>query len=41
MKKIKKEVIRFSAAVSSKVRNVRHKLSENTGEGYIDTAIFS
>lgn len=39
MKKIKKEVIRFSTAVSSKVLKVRHKLSENTGEGYVDTAI--
>lgn len=39
MKNIKNQAIRFHNAVTTKALQVRQKLSENTGEGYVDTAV--
>lgn len=39
MKKIRNQVIKFRAAVAVKVLQAKYKLAENTGEGYVDTAV--
>ncbi|WP_279232801.1 MULTISPECIES: hypothetical protein [unclassified Clostridium] len=41
MKKIRNQVTKFRAAVAVKVLQAKYKLFENTGEGYVDTAVFS
>ena len=38
MKKIRNQVIKFRTAVTMKALQAKEKLSENTGEGYVDTA---
>mgnify|MGYP001073745168 FL=1 len=38
MKKINNQVIKFRNAVTMKALQAKAKLSENTGEGYVDTA---
>ena len=39
MKKIRNQVIKFRTAASMKVLQAKYKLTENTGEGYVDTAV--
>ena len=39
MKKIRNQVTKFRAAVAVKVLQAKYKLFENTGEGYVDTAV--
>ena len=39
MKKIRNQVIKFRTAVTMKALQAKEKLSENTGEGYVDTAV--
>lgn len=41
MKKIRNQVIRFRTAITMKALQAKGKLTENTGEGYVDTAVFS
>lgn len=39
MKKLRNQVTKFRAAVAVKVLQAKYKLFENTGEGYVDTAV--
>ena len=39
MKKIRNQVSKFRNAVTMKALQVKSKLIENTGEGYVDTAV--
>ncbi len=39
MKKIRNQVTKFRAAAAVKVLQAKYKLTENTGEGYVDTAV--
>ena len=39
MKKIRNQVIKFRTAVTMKALQAKENLSENTGAGYVDTAV--
>lgn len=39
MKKFRNQVIKFRGAAAVKVLQAKYKLTENTGEGYVDTAV--
>ena len=38
MKKIQNQVMKFRTAITMKTLQAKGKLTENTGEGYVDTA---
>lgn len=39
MKKIRNQVMKFRNSITTKALQARGKLMENTGEGYVDTAL--
>lgn len=41
MKKIRNQAIKFRTAIAMKALQAKYKFTENTGEGYADTAVIS
>lgn len=39
MKKIKNQAIKFRTTITMKALQTKYKLTEKTGEGYVDTAV--